>query len=93
MGQPCRITRQQGPSERSITLSLQGKVDEAAMAELDRCLHEARSARMRIYVDLSEVTLMDREAARHMGSYLPDVIYVNCPAYLCPWIGEQTHGT
>ena len=50
------------PRESYITLAIQGKVDEEVTAELDQWLHDARNAQMRIYIDLSEVTLMNHEA-------------------------------
>ncbi len=48
---------------------------------------------MRIYVDLSEVTLVDHETARHLsGAHRPDVTYVNCPSYLRRWILSDPGG-
>jgi hypothetical protein len=86
-----RIMAERNPIERAITLSIRGKFDEEAGTELERCLHQAREQRMRVYLDLSEVTLVDQAAARYLAEAgQPDVSCVNCPAWLQRWILADT---
>ncbi len=93
MEHPCRILQKSDPAAGAITLSIRGKFDEEALAALENSLHDARVERMRIYVDLSEVTLVDHETARHLsGAHRPDVTYVNCPSYLRRWILSDPGG-
>jgi hypothetical protein len=83
----CRILKESDPASGAITLSVRGKLDEEALAALENSFHDPRAERMRIYVDLSEVTLVDHETARCLSrAHLPDVTYVNCPSYLRRWI-------
>ena len=79
-------------AERSVTFLLNGKVGEEAIPELQQSISEARQADQRVYVDLSEVTLMDRKAVQYFSEQADrDVTLVNCPIYLKHWIrrGER----
>ena len=90
MERRCRIVLEPGPTGTAITLSVRGKIDEEALAEMDQLLTKARGERMRIYIDLGEVTLVDHEAARALAArILPDAICTNCPEYLRRWIGAD----
>ena len=89
-----RITAEPDPIERSITLLLNGKFSEDALPELDQSISEARGAHQRIYIDLSEVTLVDRKAVQYFAEQAgQDLKLVNCPIYLRRWItqvGDET---
>lgn len=84
-----KITTELHPAECSVTLLLNGKFSEDALAELDQSIAEARGAHQRIYIDLSEVTLVDRKAVRYFTELAdPDLKLVNCPIYLRRWIAQ-----
>ncbi len=77
------------PSERAITLFLNGKFDEGAIADLEVSISEARGAHQQIYLDLSEVTLVDRKAVQYFSEQAGhDLKLVNCPIYLRSWITQ-----
>lgn len=83
------ITTEPHPAERSITLWLNGKIGEDALPELEQSISEARGAQQRIYIDLSEVTLVDRKAVQYFSEQANhDVKLVNCPIYLRHWIRQ-----
>jgi ABC-type transporter Mla MlaB component len=89
-----KITTQAHPAESSVTLLLNGKFSEDALPELDQSISEARGAHQQIYVDLSEVTLVDRKAVQYFTEQAGhDLKLVNCPIYLRRWItqvGDET---
>jgi hypothetical protein len=91
MAQQCWIIREESGSAEAITFSIRGRFDEGAVVAFQEGIHNARNERMRIYVDLSEITLVDREAARCLcAEQQAGVTYLNCPAYLHPWIFNGT---
>jgi anti-anti-sigma regulatory factor len=82
-----KITTEPHPAERSVTLLLNGKFSEEALPELDQSISQARGSHARIYLDLSEVTLVDRKAVQYFSEQAEhDVRLVNCPIYLRRWI-------
>ncbi len=84
-----KITAAAHPAERSITLLLNGKFSEEAIPELQESILRARGTHQRIYLDLSEITLVDRKAVEYLsGQAGPDVKLVNCPIYLRRWIAN-----
>ncbi len=84
-----KITTEPRPAERAVTLLLNGKFSEDALPELEQSISEARGAHQRIYIDLSEVTLVDRKAVQYISNQADeDVKLVNCPLYLRRWIGQ-----
>jgi ABC-type transporter Mla MlaB component len=89
-----KITTELHPAECSVTLLLNGKFSEDALPELDQSISEARGANQRIYIDLSEVTLVDRKAVQYFTEQAgQDLKLVNCPIYLRRWItqvGDET---
>lgn len=75
--------------EGAVTLLLNGKFSEDALPELEQSISEARDAQERIYIDLSEVTLVDRKAVQYFSEQACDgVKLVNCPVYLRRWISQ-----
>ena len=83
------ITTAPHPAERSITLLLNGKFSEDSLPDLKQSISQARGKHQRIYIDLSEVTLVDRKAIQYFSSQANhDVKLVNCPIYLRRWIGQ-----
>jgi ABC-type transporter Mla MlaB component len=82
-----KITTEPHPVERTVTLLLNGKFSEDALPELAQSIADARDAYQRIYIDLSEVTLVDRKAVQYFSDQARhDVELVNCPIYLRRWI-------
>lgn len=80
------ITAEPNPAEQAITLLLNGKFGEESLPELDDLLTLAKSLQPRIYIDLSEVTLVDRKAAEYLSQRVENVQLINCPVYLRHWI-------
>jgi len=75
------------PAERAVRLLLGGKLSEEALTDLDDSLTRARRARQKVYIDLSEVTLIDRKVVKYISRHAgDDVTLVNCPSYLSHWI-------
>ncbi|MBV9404182.1 MAG: hypothetical protein JO211_02490 [Acidobacteriaceae bacterium] len=84
-----KITTEPHPSERAVTLLLNGKFSEDALPELEQSISQARYARKHIYIDLSEVTLVDRKAVQYFSEQAKqNVKLVNCPVYLKKWIPQ-----
>ncbi len=85
----CTITTEPHPAERAVTLLLNGKFCEDAIPELEHSILEARGAQQRIFIDLSEVTLVDRKAVEYISEQASsDIKLVNCPIYLRRWIKQ-----
>lgn len=81
------ITTEPNPAERSVTLLLNGKFSEDSLPELEQSISRARGAHQHIYIDLSEVTLVDRKAVQYFSEQVNNnVTLVNCPIYLERWI-------
>jgi ABC-type transporter Mla MlaB component len=84
-----KIVRARDPNEASVTLLLNGKFSEDAIPELEHSIVEARESHRRVYIDLSEVTLVDRKAVQYISEQAAhDVKLVNCPVYLRHWINQ-----
>ncbi len=84
-----KIESAEHPAEGFVTLRLNGKLSEEAIPELEHSIGEAREARRRVYIDLSEVTLVDRKAVQYISEQAAaDVKLVNCPVYLRRWITQ-----
>ncbi len=84
-----KITTAQHPAESSITLLLDGKFSEDSLPALRQSVTAARRAKQTVYIDLSEVTLVDRKAVQYFSEQTKDdVKLVNCPCYLRHWIRQ-----
>ncbi len=82
-----KIIAEANPSECAVTLLLNGKFSEDALPELEQTISQARCANQTIYIDLSEVTLVDRKAVQYFSEQaVSDVKLINCPIYLRSWI-------
>lgn len=88
------ITTAPHPAGRSVTLLLNGKFGEEALPELEHSISEARGSHEQIYIDLSEVTLVDRKAVQYFSDQAGrNVKLVNCPIYLRRWITQVSDET
>ncbi len=79
-------------SEQSglVTLAVGGSVSKDVLPEIDRWIAAERK-RGRVSLDLSEVTLLDHEAARFFAGMLGrGIALANCPLYLRHWISPRT---
>jgi hypothetical protein len=77
------------PNDGSITLLLDGRFGEDALPDLDASIARARRGHDKVYIDLSEVTLVDRKAVQYLSDQAGgNVELVNCPAHLACWIQE-----
>jgi ABC-type transporter Mla MlaB component len=84
-----KITAEQHPAEHSVTLLLDGKFSEDALPALRQSISAARQTKQTIYIDLSEVTLVDRKAVKYISEQAAhDIKLVNCPIYLRRWIRQ-----
>ena len=84
-----KITSAPHPANCSITLLLDGKFSEEALPALRQSISAARQAKQTVYIDLSEVTLVDRKAVQYFSEQVADdVRLVNCPIYLRHWIRQ-----
>ena len=84
-----KIVSAEHPNEASVTLQLNGKLSEEVIPELEHSIVEARESHRRVYIDLSEVTLVDRKAVQYISERAAeDVRVVNCPVYLRRWITQ-----
>jgi anti-anti-sigma regulatory factor len=87
MNSAYKITTQ--PSEQFVTILLNGKFSEDALAALDESIMAARGANRNVVMDLSEVTLVDRKAVQYLVNQTShNVKIVNCPVYLRRWITQ-----
>jgi anti-anti-sigma regulatory factor len=78
------------PADRSITIMLNGIFREEALPELEESIGRARQARQRVFIDFSEVTLVDRKAVQYFANQpVEEVKIINCPAYLRRWISPE----
>jgi ABC-type transporter Mla MlaB component len=83
------IVAEPHPAERSVTLLLNGKFEEDAIRDLESSILEARGTHQHVYIDLSEVTLVDRKAVQFFSMQASrNIRLVNCPGYLRHWITE-----
>lgn len=88
----CTMTVSSSASN-SVTLAVSGKVNAGSLAEIGRMIETGQRSQKQVVLDLSEVTLLDRAAARFFGESLRQgVEVVNCPLYIRHWISpEITH--
>jgi len=91
MQQQYTILTEPGPAGHSIRLMLNGKFSEDALPELEQSISNARHAHQQIYIDLSEVTLVDRKTVEYISDQADqNVKLVNCPIYLRHWIRQAS---
>jgi anti-anti-sigma regulatory factor len=84
-----KIVCEPHPADRCVTLLLNGKFDEGSIPELERSIYDATTAQQRVFLDLSEVTLVDRKAVQFFSERASQgVKLVNCPIYLRRWIAQ-----
>lgn len=82
-----KIKAEMHAAESTVTLWLNGNFGQDALAELEQSIAQARGDHRQVYIDLSEVTLVDRTAVQYFSQQAGGgVMLVNCPVYLRCWI-------
>ncbi|HEX8878708.1 MAG TPA: STAS domain-containing protein [Candidatus Acidoferrum sp.] len=72
-----------------VVIKLSGRMDVENIAELGTLVREKADGR-RVVLDLKDLTLVDRDAVRFLGSCEADTIKLkNCPAYIREWITRE----
>jgi anti-anti-sigma regulatory factor len=75
-----------------VVFTLSGRMDAENVAELKELFGSEMTGR-RIVMDLKDLTLVDRDAVRFLGSCETDSIELkNCPAYIREWITRERLG-
>jgi anti-anti-sigma regulatory factor len=75
-----------------VVFTLSGRMHAENVAELKELFRSEMTGR-RIVMDLKDLTLVDRDAVRFLGSCETDSIELkNCPAYIREWITRERLG-
>ncbi len=75
-------------STGALHLAVAGKMSANGIGEFRRLVDDARRRRKPVFVDLGEVTLLDRTSAQYLASVVGAYVRVeNAPQYLLNWIG------
>jgi anti-anti-sigma regulatory factor len=75
-----------------VSFTLSGRLEAENVDELKELfrLEASEVKRRRIVLDLKDLTLVDRDAVRFLGSCEADSIKLkNCPAYIREWITRE----
>jgi anti-anti-sigma regulatory factor len=84
------ITVLPNPSGTS-TLALAGSIGAESVQKIGRLIKNVQQTRSPVVLDMGEVTLMDRTAARFFARQQKrGVALVNCPGYIAHWISQET---
>ena len=89
-GQMLKIQR---VTNSYVVFTLSGRMDAENVAELKELIaSEARGRR--IVLELSDLTLVDRDAVKFLERCETDSIKLeNCPAYIREWIARERDGS
>lgn len=83
-----RVRRSQRAND--VVLALSGDLDENLPVELEGLL--AAEANHNVRLDLSDVTLVDRQAIRFLARVEAEgTVLMNCPEYVRIWITAERH--
>jgi anti-anti-sigma regulatory factor len=88
-----KITR---AANGEVVFRLSGRMDGENVAELEELfgLEALDVTRRSIVLDLKDLTLVDRDTVRFLGSCEADSIKLkNCPAYIREWITRERGGS
>ena len=88
-GQMLKIQR---VSNSHVVFTLSGQMDAENVAELKEVI-ESEAGGRRIVLELSDLTLVDREAVKFLERCETDSVNLdNCPAYIREWIAREREG-
>jgi anti-anti-sigma regulatory factor len=72
-----------------VVIKLSGRMNVENMAELVTLVRKEADGRLTV-LDLKDLTLVDRDVVRFLGSCEADSIKLrNCPAYIREWITRE----
>ncbi len=75
-----------------VVFTLSGRMDAENVAELKELI-ESEAGGRRIVLELSDLTLVDRDAVRFLEHCEAQSIELeNCPAYIREWIAREREG-
>lgn len=73
-----------------VTLAVVGSLNVDGLAELETALERARVTLRPIRIDLSELTLVDRNSLQFLAAQRRrNIQLINCPEYIEPWIYRE----
>lgn len=73
-----------------VTLAVVGSLNVKGLAELETALERARVTLRPIRIDLSELTLVDRNSLQFLAAQRRrNIQLINCPEYIEPWICRE----
>ena len=79
-------------SNSHVVFVLSGQMDAENVAELEELIESEASGRC-IVLELSDLTLVDRDAVKFLECCEMDSIKLeNCPAYIREWITRERQG-
>ena len=79
-------------SNSRVVFTLSGRMDAENVAELKELI-ESEARGRRIVLELSDLTLVDRDAVKFLERCETDSIKLeNCPAYIREWIAREREG-
>jgi len=79
-------------SNSHVVFTLSGRMDAENVAELKELIESEVRGR-RIVLELSDLTLVDRDAVKFLERCETDSIKLeNCPAYIREWIEREREG-
>ena len=88
-GQMLKIQRE---TNNQVVFTLSGRMDAENVSEL-KGLIESEARGRRIVLELSDLTLVDRDAVKFLERCETDIIKLeNCPAYIREWIKREREG-
>src|SRR6266850_3005728 len=88
-GQMLKIQRE---TNNQVVFTLSGRMDAENVSEL-KGLIESEARGRRIVLELSDLTLVDRDAVKFLKRCETDSIKLeNCPAYIREWIEREREG-
>jgi anti-anti-sigma regulatory factor len=71
----------------STTIRLIGRMQSEQLEELEKQIRESRPV---IRLDMEEVTLVDVDVVRFLGTFQAQgATLLNCPLYISEWIGKE----
>jgi hypothetical protein len=84
------MLRIQRKANGKVIFTLSGRIEAEDIDELRR-LFELEDASREIALDLTDVTLVDRDGVKFLAVCEVDGIQLqNCPAYIREWIGRES---
>ncbi len=73
-----------------VTLTLAGSAEETSLVELEQAIEIARRTDKPVFLDLSEITLLDRKSLQFLISQMRrNVQLLNCPQYIERWLCRE----